>query len=68
MGEGSTGRERSSASRGLGTKRALSVWLTEEDIEQLKRIAKEKGIGHTTLVRMWVKERLRVERQQRGAA
>ena len=63
MGEESTGqkRNRSGASRGLGTKRALSVWLTEEDIEALKIIAHRKGIGHTTLVRMWVKERLQKE-------
>ena len=61
-------RSKSEGSKGLGTKRALSVWLTEEDIEALKRIAHERGIGHTTLVRMWVKDRLRVERQQRGDA
>ena len=28
-------------------------------VEQLKRIAQKKGIGHTTLVRMWVVEKLR---------
>lgn len=38
--------------------RAVSLWLLEEDIEKLKEIAQEKGIGHTTLIRMWVKERL----------
>ena len=54
---------REGTSRGLGTKRALSVWLTEEDIEQLRAIAKEKGIGHTTLVRMWVRERLQEYRK-----
>ncbi len=30
----------------------------EEDVEKLKAIAREKGIGHTTLIRMWVKEKL----------
>jgi|GEM_PF-5388393 len=43
--------------------RALSVWFLEEDIERLKEIARQKGIGHTTLVRMWVKERLQRERR-----
>jgi predicted DNA binding CopG/RHH family protein len=52
-------RQTSGGSKGLGTKRALSVWLTEEDIEALKRIAHERGIGHTTLVRMWVREKLK---------
>ena len=61
MDQRTTSRE--GTSRGLGTKRALSVWLTEEDIEQLRAIAKEKGIGHTTLVRMWVRERLREYRK-----
>ncbi len=39
--------------------RAVSFWLAHEDIRALKTIAQEKGIGHTTLVRMWVKERLK---------
>jgi len=43
--------------------RAMSAWLTEEDLEQLKAIAREKGIGHTTLVRMWVRERLQEYRK-----
>jgi len=47
--------------------RALSVWFLEEDIERLKEIAREKGIGHTTLVRMWVRERLEQERRARGS-
>lgn len=38
--------------------RAVSLWLADEDIAQLKRIAHEKGIGHTTLMRMWIRERL----------
>jgi len=39
--------------------RAVSVKMDEADIEALKRIAHEMGIGHTTLIRMWVKERLK---------
>jgi hypothetical protein len=45
--------------------RAVSFWLAEEDIEELRGIAEEKGVGHTTLVRMWVKEKLRAHRQDR---
>lgn len=44
--------------------RAVSFWLDEQDLDQLKAIAKEKGIGHTTLVRMWVKANLKRESQQ----
>ena len=50
----------------MGTKQTLSVWFTEEDIEQLRAIAKEKGIGHTTLVRMWVREKLEAQRNRKG--
>lgn len=38
--------------------RAVFLWLAEEDIARLKTIAHDKGIGHTTLIRMWVKEKL----------
>jgi hypothetical protein len=38
-----------------------------EDIQALKTVAEEKGIGHTTLVRMWVKERIRVHQDRRSA-
>jgi len=57
MSTGRAGRKR----RG----RAVSLWLAEEDIERLKGIAQEKGIGHTTLIRMWVKEKLK-ERKAGG--
>ena len=38
--------------------RAVAVWLDEGDIVRLKEIAREKGIGHTTLIRMWIREKL----------
>jgi len=38
--------------------RAVAVWLDEGDITRLKEIAREKGIGHTTLIRMWLREKL----------
>lgn len=36
----------------------LSVRLDQEDRQELARRAKEMGVGPSTLVRMWVKERL----------
>lgn len=36
----------------------ISVKLSEADVEALKRIAAEKGMGYTTLLRVWIKERL----------
>ena len=38
--------------------------MAHEDIRALKTIAQEKGFGHTTLVRMWVKERLKQLRKE----
>lgn len=36
----------------------VSVKLSEEDVEILKQIAAEKGMGYTTLLRVWIKEKL----------
>lgn len=38
----------------------LHVRLDPETLIRLRAEAKEKGIGPTTLVRMWIKEQLRV--------
>ena len=38
--------------------KTVSVRITEEDLNKLKRIAAEKGLGHTTLIRVWIKEKL----------
>lgn len=38
----------------------LHIRLDPETLTKLRVEAKEKGIGPTTLVRMWVKEQLRV--------
>lgn len=40
----------------------VAVRLNKDDVETLKCIARVKGIGYTTLVRMWVRERLQAER------
>jgi predicted DNA binding CopG/RHH family protein len=38
--------------------RVLTLRLDEPTIAELKEIADRKGLGMSTLVRMWVKERL----------
>lgn len=40
----------------------LTVRLDRADRDELTRRADEQGVGPSTLVRMWVKERLRGER------
>jgi len=49
-------------------KRGLTVKLDHDTIEQLTTIAHERGIGPSTLVRMWILEQLRAAgpRQDRG--
>jgi hypothetical protein len=41
----------------------LSVRLDSRDRAELTMIANERGIGPSTLVRMWIKERLKEERK-----
>ena len=38
---------------------AVKIRLNPEEVEAVKRIAKSKGVGHTTLIREWVLEKLR---------
>ena len=38
--------------------RVLTLRLDEPTVEGLKAVADKKGLGISTLVRMWVKERL----------
>jgi len=47
--------------KAIAKARAVSVKLTEADITQLKSLAQHLGIGHTTLIRLWVKQRLNRE-------
>jgi len=40
-------------------KQIVSIRLERQLVDLLKHIARKRGIGHTTLVRMWVIEKLR---------
>lgn len=44
-------------------KKPLTLRLEEHSLNELKTIAREKGIGPSTLARMWILERLRAQRQ-----
>lgn len=37
---------------------SLNIRFSEEDINTIRELADQKGIGPTTLVRMWTKEKL----------
>ena len=39
----------------------LTLRLDRADRQQLAKVAREKGVGPSTLARMWLKERLRLE-------
>ena len=38
--------------------RVLTLRLNEPTLDELKQVANSKGLGMSTLVRMWVKEKL----------
>ena len=42
-------------------RRPVSVKLSEQDVQALKRIAQKRGLGYTTLLRIWIKEKLHEE-------
>jgi hypothetical protein len=42
-------------------KRGLTVKLDEDTISQLRQVAHKRGIGPSTLARMWIIEHLRAE-------
>jgi predicted DNA binding CopG/RHH family protein len=47
----------------LRKQRRLTVRLDEADEQEIERRAKSLGVGSSTLVRMWIKERLNQERK-----
>ncbi len=42
-------------------KTLISLRLEQDTIERLKMIARSKGLGYQTLIRMWLMERLTTE-------
>jgi CopG antitoxin of type II toxin-antitoxin system len=48
-------------------KRGLTVKLSEDTLQDLRRLAAERGIGPSTLARMWILEHLKVESEHRPA-
>lgn len=46
------------------TEAEVTIKLSEETIEQLRELAQDKGIGPTTLARMWIPEHLKAEGKQ----
>lgn len=41
---------------------SINIRFSENDLEQIRTIADRKGLGPTTLVRMWAKEKLQEEK------
>ena len=50
----------------LNTKKSinLTIRFNEHQLEELRTLAGEKGMGVTTLARMWLMERLKEEKQK----
>ena len=46
--------------------RTVTIKLAASDLEEIKKIAQEKAIGHTTLIRSWIKEKLDELKAQRA--
>lgn len=42
--------------------KGLNVRFSDEDLHKLRQVAQAKGLGPTTLIRMWAKEKLQQER------
>ncbi len=38
--------------------RSVSLRLSSDDLNEIKKIAARKGLGHTTIIRSWVREKL----------
>jgi hypothetical protein len=45
-------------------KRGLTVKLDQNTIDELRAIATERGVGPSTLARMWILDHLRQEKQR----
>lgn len=42
-------------------KKTLTIRLDSKDIDQVEKLAKYKGLNHSSLIRMWIKEMMRKE-------
>ena len=49
-------------------KRGLTIKLSEATMQQLREIAQEQGLGLSTLVRMWILERLKAAKDKQNVA
>lgn len=60
--------ERDAASISLSERRSLgtqvSLRLNPHNADELRRIARIKGVGYTSLLRSWIEDRLRAETQR----
>jgi len=45
-------------------KKAVTVRLDPDDIKSVEKIAENKGLSYTSLLRMWIKEHLSKEAQK----
>ena len=44
----------------------LSIKIHSADLARLKALARKQGLGHTTLVRAWIKEKLEREMKKKA--
>ncbi len=51
---------------GRQRKRLVSVRLDEETLTSIQKFADEQGIGYATVMRMWLKEKVREHRPRYG--
>jgi len=49
------------------TKTQISLRIDAETVNRVKVVARRKGIGYQTLIRVWVMERLEVETPRSGS-
>jgi predicted DNA binding CopG/RHH family protein len=47
-------------------KKTIALRLDPEDIKSVEQLARRKGLGYTSLLRMWIKEHLSQEMGNRG--
>ena len=48
-------------------RRLVALRLDEDTLDAVRRLAAHKGLNYSTLMRMWITERLRQERPQHRA-